>query len=156
MGQADAQGGSVVDPNNPIVKLCAQGMEAESTGDLVRGKACFGQAWDQASDDWEKCVAAHYLARHQSTPEATLQWNEECLRYADSVGDDSVAGFYPSLYLNIGYSHEVLGNKQQTIDAYRSAERLLDSLPAGPYADMVNDGVTRGLARMNCAAPGDD
>ena len=139
-----------MDPNNPIVKLCAQGMEAESTGDLAGAKAFFEQAWDRASDDWEKCVAAHYLARHQSTPEATLQWNEECLRHADLVGDDSVAGFYPSLYLNIGHSHEVLGKKQQAIDAYRCAEGLLDSLPPGPYADMVRDGVTRGLARVSC------
>jgi tetratricopeptide (TPR) repeat protein len=144
-----------VDPNNPIVKLCAEGMEVESAGDLAKAKACFEQAWDQASDNWEKCVAAHYLARHQTTPEATLQWNEECLRRADAVGDDRVTGFYPSLYLNIGYSHEVLGNNQQAIDGYRSAERLLDSLPVGPYADLVKDGVTRGLARMNCPAQGE-
>jgi tetratricopeptide (TPR) repeat protein len=144
-----------VDPDNPIVKLCAQGMEAESSGDLTKAKACFERAWDQASDSWERCVAAHYLARHQTTPEATLQWNEECLRQADAVGDDSVAGFYPSLCLNIGYSHEVLGNRQQALDAYRGAERLLDSLPAGPYADMVKDGVTRGLARMDRSVQGE-
>jgi tetratricopeptide (TPR) repeat protein len=144
-----------VDPNNPIVKLCAQGMEAESTEDLAKAKACFEQAWGQASDNWEKCVAAHYLARHQTTPEAILQWNEECLTHACAVGDESVAGFYPSLYLNIGHSHEVLGNKQQAVEGYRSAERLLDALPAGPYADMVKDGVARGLARMKCPVQGE-
>ncbi len=141
-----------MDPNNPIVKLCTQGMEAESAGDLAKAKVCFDQAWTQASNDWEKCVAAHYLARRQTTPEATLHWNEECLRCANAVGDDTVAGFYPSLYLNIGHSNEVLGNKQEATEAYRSAERLLDTLPPGPYADMVKDGVVRGLQRMSCLA----
>jgi tetratricopeptide (TPR) repeat protein len=145
-----------MDPDNPIVKLCAQGMQAEATGDLAAAKACFEQAWDSASNDWERCVAAHYLARHQDTPEATLQWNEECLKCADAVGDATVAGFYPSLYLNIGHSHEILGDREQAIDGYRNAERLLGSLLPGPYADMVKNGVARGLERLNCPARNKD
>ena len=138
-----------MDTNNPVVKLCAQGMQAEGTGELAAAKTCFGQAWAEASDDWERCVAAHYVARHQDTPEATLHWNEESLRYADAVGGATVAGFYPSLYLNIGHSHEMVGDREQAIDGYRNAERLLDALPPGPHADMVKDGVARGLERMN-------
>jgi hypothetical protein len=123
-------------------------MAAETAGNLDQAKACFEHAWNEAVSDWEKCVAAHYLARQQATPEATLWWNEECLRHADAVGDDTVAGFYPSLHLNIGHSNEVLGNHERAIEAYRNAGRLLDTLPPGPYADMVKDGVTRGLERM--------
>ena len=143
-----------MDPDNPIVKLCAQGMEAESAGDLTGAMACFEQAWDEASDDWERCVAAHYAARHQNTPEATLHWNEECLTYAKAVGDETVAGFYPSLYLNIGHSHEMLGHREQAIEGYRNAEKLLRTLPPGPYADMVKDGVARGIDRMSCRLQG--
>jgi tetratricopeptide (TPR) repeat protein len=137
-----------VDPSNAIVKLCAQGMGAEGAGDLDEAAACFDQAWSQATTNWEKCVAAHYVARHQPSPEATLQWNEECLRYAEAVGDDTVAGFYPSLYLNIGHSHEILGNGELAIEGYQKASGLLHTLPPGPYADMVGDGVARGLERM--------
>jgi hypothetical protein len=137
-----------VDPNNPVVKLCAEGMATESAGDSAGAKARFEQAWHEASTDWERCVAAHYLARQQTTPDSTLFWNEECLRYADAVGDESVAGFYPSLYLNIGYSNEVLGNRERALEGYLRAERLLHTLPSGPYADMVMDGVTRGLERI--------
>jgi tetratricopeptide (TPR) repeat protein len=125
-------------------------MEAETAGDLERAASQFEKAWSEASTDWEKCVSAHYLARQQKSPQATLHWNEECLRYADAVGDESVAGFYPSLYLNIAHSYEILGNRDLAIEGYQNAGRLLRTLPPGPYADMVQDGVSRGLARMGC------
>ena len=137
-----------MDPDNPIVKLCARGMEAETTDNLTLARELFDQAWSAASDDWERCVAAHYVARHQDTPESTLHWNEECLRYADAVGDERVAGFYPSLYLNIGHSRETLGELDLAAAAYAKAEGCMETLPPGPYADMVRDGVARGLERV--------
>jgi hypothetical protein len=123
-------------------------MEAEIAGDSVKARDLFDRAWGAASDDWERCVAAHYVARHQATPEMTLHWNEECLRYADAVGDDRVAGFYPSLFLNIGHSRETLGEIDLAAAAYVEAEARLGTLPPGPYADMVRDGVARGLDRL--------
>jgi hypothetical protein len=140
-----------VDPDNAIVKLCAQGMEAGGAGDLDRAAACFQQAWSHASTDWEKCVAAHYVARHQPSSKATLHWNEQCLEYAKAVGDETVAGFYPSLHLNIGHSHETLGDFDRAAEAYREAWALVGTLPPGAYPDMVRDGVARGLERLGSA-----
>ncbi len=137
-----------MDADNRIVKLCARGIEAEAAGDPSKARALFDQAWNAASDDWERCVAAHYVARHQDTPQSTLHWNEACLRYADSVGDERVAGFYPSLYLNIGHSREALGELDLAAAAYAKAEACLGILPPGPYADMVRDGVVRGIGRL--------
>jgi hypothetical protein len=137
-----------VDPENPVVKLCAQGMMCEAKADLAGARLLFEEAWAAAGDDYERCVAAHYLARHQDGPEQTLRWNEECLKHADLVGDERVAGFYPSLYLNIGHSWEVLGDRQRAGESYRLAEERLCAVPPGPYADMVKDGITRGLERV--------
>jgi hypothetical protein len=137
-----------MDPENPIIRLCAEGMGAEARGELDRARELFEQAWAAGGDDYERCVAAHYLARHQPTPEQTLFWNSECLRYADLVGDERVAGFYPSLYLNIGHSWEVLGDRGRAAEGYRLAEQHLSAIPPGPYADMVRDGVMRGLERV--------
>lgn len=137
-----------MDPENPVIKICAEGMAAEAQGQMDRAKELFEQAWAAAGDDYEKCVAAHYVARHQDGPELTLQWNEECLRCAQLVGDERVAGFYPSLYLNIGHSYEVLGDQQRAEEGYRLAEQHLAALPAGPYGDMVRDGIARGLERV--------
>ena len=46
------------DPHNHVVKLCAQAMEAEGAENAVR---LFEQAWNAATNDFEKCIAAHYF-----------------------------------------------------------------------------------------------
>ena len=137
-----------IDPDNPIVKLCADGMRAEAEEPAGAAKTLYEQAWEIADDDYERCIAAHYLARHQDGPEETLRWNELCLGYADLVDDERVAGFYPSLYLNIAYAHEQLGNRQRAEECYHAAEAHFSTLPDGPYGDMVRDGVARGLERL--------
>ena len=143
-----------IDPDNPVVKLCADGMSAEAQEHAEQAKALYEQAWEIAADDYERCIAAHYLARHQDGPEHTLRWNEICLRHADLVGDDRVAGFYPSLYLNIAHSHEQLGHRQRAEQCYHAAEPHLPALPDGPYGDMVRGGVARGLERLLAATAG--
>ena len=137
-----------MDPDDAVVKLCAQGMEAERGGLVSEAKSLFERAWEVATDDYERCIAAHYLARHQDDPRKRLHWNAECLRHADRVGDERVAGFYPSLYLNIGNAHEQLGERRQAEEFYRAAEAHFSALPDGPYGDMVRDGVLRGLERL--------
>ena len=53
-----------MDLNNLVVKLCAEGMQAEFAGKLDDARALFMQAWEQSQDDYEACIAAHYVARH--------------------------------------------------------------------------------------------
>jgi len=89
-------------------------------------------AWDQSKDAFERSIAAHYVARHQTTPERALHWNEESLINADAVGNDRVRDFYPSLYLNMGKSHEDLGNLKDARRFYALAADLLRSLPESP------------------------
>jgi hypothetical protein len=84
-----------MDPENPVVKLCAQGMEAEFAGRPVEARDLFVRAWEARADDYDASVAAHFVARHQATPQETLRWNQEALARADAVGDERVRGFYP-------------------------------------------------------------
>ena len=51
------------DPNNPVIKLCADGMNSEAQGQIEKAKQLFQQAWDNSSSDFEKFTSAHYLAR---------------------------------------------------------------------------------------------
>lgn len=136
-----------MDPNNPVVALCAEGMRAESEGKAAEAKDFFECAWRASTDDYEACIASHYLARHQETMEQTLHWNEESLRRAELVADERVAGFLPSLYLNLGHCHEERGEAEKARAFYERAEEHLSAVPQGPYGDMVRDGVSRALAR---------
>ena len=144
-----------MDPENPVVRLCTQGMEAELAGRTVDALRLFQQAWDGAQDDYEACIAAHYLARHQPTFADNLHWNEVALARANAAADEQVRGFYPSLYLNLGHAYEVNGDLSAARLNYELAAERAGALAAGPYGDMVRRGVANALLRIELlvAAP---
>jgi hypothetical protein len=113
-----------MDISNPVIKLCMAGIRAEFEHRLEDAKALYQRAWEAHTDDYEACIAAHYLARFQETPEETLDWNQVALEHANAVGDERVRDFYPSLYLNLGHSHEVLGNLTEAQKYYNLAAEL--------------------------------
>jgi len=97
-------------PNNNVVILCIQGMDMEEKGKPEEAKILFLQAWNEATNDFEKFIAAHYVARHQSNVSDKLKWFETALQFASMVNDESVKGAFPSLYLNIAKCYEELGD----------------------------------------------
>jgi tetratricopeptide (TPR) repeat protein len=133
------------DPNNPVVRLCAQGISAGMGGRADDAKRLYQEAWEARTDDYEASIVAHYLARVQRTPDEVLNWNRESLRYADAVNDERVAGFYPSLYLNMGKAYEDLGKRDEARKFYGLAEGEAATLPEGKYGDMVRHGVAERL-----------
>jgi tetratricopeptide (TPR) repeat protein len=137
-----------MDPENPIVKLCAAGMQAEFAGRLDEARSLFTQAWQQRQDDFEACIAAHYLARHQDDPQQTLYWNELSLKYAEAVEAERVRGFYPSLYLNMGHSHEMLGNLDEAARYYDLAASRVGDLAEDGYGEVVRSAVAEGRKRI--------
>ncbi|SHE62072.1 hypothetical protein [Streptoalloteichus hindustanus] len=134
-----------MDPNNPVIRLCVEGMQAEAEGRDADALALFQQAWDTATDDYEACVAAHYVARHQPTPELTLHWNRECLRLADLVADDRVSGFHASLHLNMGKAHQNLDEPEKAREHFVAAAEHVSAAPAGQYGDWIRFAVAEGL-----------
>ena len=141
-----------MDIDNPVVRLCAEGMQAETAGQDGDAHALFRQAWYAATDDYEACVAAHYLARHQKTPKDTLRWNKECLDRADRVGDDRVRGFYPSLHLNMAQAHEELGDPDRAREHYLRAAECVSDAAAGPYREGIRFAVAAGLRSSSNAS----
>jgi len=84
--------------NNPIVKLCLQGMAQEDNGKPEEALQIFLQSWNEATNDFEKFLAAHYVARHQGNVADKLHWLEAGLQYALKINDDAVTSAFPSLY----------------------------------------------------------
>ncbi len=103
-------------PSNNIVKLCLQGMDMEEKGKPEEAGKLFLQGWNEATNDFEKFLAAHYVARHQKTVSDKLKWLETDLEYALKINDDTVKSALPSLYLNIAKCYEDL------FDAKKSKE----------------------------------
>ncbi len=138
---------NTIDPQNRVVRYCVLGMEREQEGRHEEALRLFMLAWHQSTDAFERSIAAHYVARHQTTPERALHWNQESLINADAVGDDRVQEFYPSLYLNMGKSHEDLGNLKDARRFYALAADRIGCLPESPLANIVRRGVMNGMKR---------
>src|SRR3954454_13582743 len=93
-------------PFNNVVKLCLQAMEVEEKGKLEEASNLFLQGWNEATNDFEKFLTAHYIARQQKIVSEKLCWLETTLQFALKVNDNAVKSAFPSLYLNIAKCYE--------------------------------------------------
>jgi len=139
----------IFDPENNIVRLCAEGMASEGLGQMEKAKSLFEQAWNEAETDFEKFTAAHFVARHQNDTKGKLQWDETALENALKINHERMKASYPSLYLNIGKCHEDLEAFPQAETHYKLAYDHLDFLPDDGYGQMIRSGVLAGIERMN-------
>jgi tetratricopeptide (TPR) repeat protein len=110
--------------DNIVIHLVIEGTQAEFQGQIDKACSLYQMAWESAHDDYEACIAAHYVARHQTNPQDKLRWNEEALARANAVNDDRVTSFYPSLYVNLGHAYEMLGNRSKAKRYYKLAADL--------------------------------
>ena len=76
------------DPENKTISLCAHGMTLEGEGKKEEAKKTFRQAWDEAANDFEKFISAHYVARHQDNITNNLHWDKTALNFALQVNDE--------------------------------------------------------------------
>ena len=131
------------DLENPVMRLCAEGMQHDGEPEVA--SRLFMQAWEARKDDFDAAVAAHYVARHQPTPQETLEWNETALRHAEQVVDGRAGALLPSLLLNLGESYRIAGGHRHAEALARRGLGVLDGMPEG---DGYNAFVRGGLERL--------
>ena len=137
------------DPNNPVVKLCAQGMDLEGEGKPEEAYQLFRKAWNEATNDFGKFIAAHYIARHQKSTADKLKWDKTALDLALKINDDTMKANYPSLFLNIGKCYEDLNDFEKARENYQSALLFSDYLPNDGYGKMIKSGIENGIERVS-------
>ncbi|MBZ4191839.1 NAD(+)--rifampin ADP-ribosyltransferase [Niabella sp. 3A5MI-3] len=129
-------------PNNPVIQRCMQGMELAEKGQSGAAAAVFLQAWNEAGNDFEKFIAAHFLARHQQDTRDKLTWLHTALQHGRSVNSDAVKSALPSLYTNMTQCYATLGDadneKKYRELAVSAGEQLPDKGPFyhGTRADL--------------------
>src|SRR5436190_6467405 len=121
-------------PNNNIVKLCLQGMNVEAKGNHEEAGKLFLLAWNQATNDFEKCLAAYHLARQQTDVSAKLKWFETALQLALKTDNHSTNSALPSIYSNIAGCYENL-NEVESAKIYAQLGISARSNPTdnGPF-----------------------
>jgi rifampin ADP-ribosylating transferase len=110
-------------PNNKVVKLCLQGMGMEEKGKREEASKLFLQAWNEATDDSEHFISAHYIVRYQKNVSDKLKWLETALQLALKINNDAVKSAFPSLYSNIAKCHEDLNDPDKAKRQLSSAEK---------------------------------
>jgi hypothetical protein len=139
------------DPENKIIKLCVDGMNAEARGACEEAMELFQSAWDHSTNDFERFTSAHYLARNQQAPEDRLKWNLEAMSYARAIENEDMRVHYPSLFLNIAKSYEALQDEANAKINYALAAEHSTFLPEGSYGDMIRSGIGAGLHRVQAS-----
>jgi tetratricopeptide (TPR) repeat protein len=113
-----------MDLNSAVVQLCIEGTRAEYAGKPEDAQILYQRAWEIAANDYEACIAAHYVARFQNTVQESLHWNKVALAHADAVADHRIHDFYPSLYLSLGKAYELVGELTEARRYYDMASTL--------------------------------
>ena len=138
-----------IDPNNPVVALCAAGMAVE--GDVDAARQLFEQAWAARRDDYDASIAAHFLARVQPTVASRLEWNTVAARHVEAVPDERGRAFKASLYLNLGDACLAAGDVAAAHDAAVRAVAGIADLPEDGYRTFVAGGIERLQQRLAAA-----
>jgi tetratricopeptide (TPR) repeat protein len=138
-------------PNNNIIKLCLQGMAMEANGQAEQATKLFLQAWNEATNDFEKFMAAYFVAGHQKNGSDKLKWFETALQIALALDNVAVKTAVPTVYLNIGKCYEEINDfdnaKRNNQLALSFKDHLYDAGPFyhGTKADLkIGDFLTAG------------
>lgn len=115
-------------PANNIVQLCLRGMALEEKNNAEEALGLFLQAWNEAGNDFEKYLAAYYVARRQTRVADQLKWFETALAFALKVNNEAVISAYPTLHSNIARCYAELGDP----DNARKHEELAHSFKENP------------------------
>jgi len=103
----------VTEPDAMIARI-GEGIALRERGERVAARDLFAQVWSEIGgedgDPFHRCALAHSMADVQDDVHEELAWDLRALAAADLLTDERaarggvagpVAGFYPSLHLNL-------------------------------------------------------
>lgn len=141
--------------HDPVMARITEAVERGRAGDTVGAREALDAIWNEEvadGDAFHQVVLAHYAADVQDDPQLELQWDERALRAADETTDEraqgyhpslSVAGFYPSLHLNLADDHRRLGDFDTARHHIAAARERFLALNDDEYGATIRAGVKR-------------
>ncbi|MCE0766956.1 hypothetical protein LWC35_29215 [Pseudonocardia kujensis] len=148
---------------DPVMAEIAQVVELGQAGGAAEARKRFALLWERLGprgDPLHRCALAHHAADVQEDLGEELRWDLRALAAADELTDDraqqhhaslAVAGFYPSLHLNLADVHRRLGDPARAREHLDRAEEAVGALGDDGYGRMIRQGIARCAARL---APG--
>ncbi|MCF2525841.1 hypothetical protein [Yinghuangia soli] len=130
---------------DPTMEAIGQAVTEGRTGDILSARHRLLNLWSEigvTGDPLHRCSLAHYLADLYEDPAQALAWDVRALDAADAVTDQRVqehhaglhiAGFYPSLHLNLADNYRRLGSFDAAGEHINAAQEHAPSLPQDAY-----------------------
>lgn len=140
---------------DPTMAAIGQGIELNQRGERDAARQLLAGLWERLGPDGDplhRCAIAHSMADTQDDPHDELAWDLLALEAAESVTDGrvqqagmpgTVAGFYPSLHLNLGDVYRRLGNLTRAREHLALGRAATDALADDGYARMIRSGLDR-------------
>jgi len=142
-----------------VMNELSEAVQLGQSGERLAARERFAELWERVGPDGDalhRCAIAHSMADVQDDVHEELRWDLEALDAATAITDEraaaagtTVAGFYPSLHLNLASCYRRLGDVKRAGEHVVLARQWVDALPNDGYGEMV-----RGeLARLERAIP---
>lgn len=139
---------------DPTMEAISNAVVLGREGDPESARRDLLAVWQQigvAGDSFHRCTLAHYLADLYEDPAEALIWDIRALDAADTLTDERaqqhhaslhVAGFYPSLYLNIADNLCRLGAFKAAMEHIDNAEQHGSVLPDDAYGHTIRTAIS--------------
>ncbi|MFB0633451.1 hypothetical protein [Streptomyces sp. AB3(2024)] len=138
---------------DPTMDAIGQAVTEGRAGDSPSARRKLLALWATigvTGDPLHRCSLAHYLADLYEDPAQALAWNIRALDAADALTEQRaqehhaglrIAGFYPSLHLNLADDYRRLGSFEAATEHIEAAETLTPRLPQDSYGDLVRGAI---------------
>jgi tetratricopeptide (TPR) repeat protein len=141
-----------------------RGVELSQRGEREAARQLFAEVWEQIGredgDPFHRCGLAHAMADVQDDVQDELVWDLRALEAADLITDERaaragvmspVAGFYPSLHLNLGECYRKLGELDRAREHLERGQAAVGALADDGYGQMIRGGLDRLNERLATA-----
>ncbi|MGH8882764.1 MAG: hypothetical protein ACRD0P_36395 [Stackebrandtia sp.] len=135
--------------SDPTMAAIGTALTAGRNGDTATARGQLLDLWKVigvGGDPLHRCTLAHHLADLYSDPAQALAWDVRALDAADAVTEQRVqdhhaglhiAGFYPSLHLNLADNYRRLGSFDAAREHLDAAQEHSSALPADSYGELI-------------------
>lgn len=143
-----------------IMVRIGQGITLGQQGERAAARRLFDELWSELGPDGDalhRCALAHSMADVRDDVHEELAWDLRALEAADSITDERareagmagpVAGFYPSVHLNLGEAYRRIGDTDKARDHLDRGRAAVGFLGDDGYGQMVKAGLDRLASRL--------
>jgi hypothetical protein len=139
---------------DPIMTDITAAVTLAHEGDAKTACTRLQDLWEQigpAGDPFHRCTLAHYMADLYDDPAQALVWDVRALDAAAELTDErvqrhhstlNIAGFYPSLHLNLADNFRRLGSFEAARNHIDAARQHQDALADDGYGTLIRGAIS--------------